>query len=137
MYITHKKGQIAVCEIQRRALDNDAIVSIPTTEERYDLIIDYEKTLYRTQVKYVDHSSPNANGSIIVDMRSKCRNNKNVKVYNETEIDMVLAYLPQLNKVVWIPPKIFHNKGSVSIRFAKSKSNRVKKMHFIEDFKIW
>jgi len=137
MYSTHKKGQIAVCEVQRRALDNDAIISIPTTEERYDLIIDYEGKLYKAQVKYTDHQSPKASGSTTIDLRSKCRNNNYIKKYQRDEVDVILAYIKPIDKIVWVFPDMFHDKGSLTIRYEESKSNRVKKTHMLKDFKVW
>jgi len=53
------------------------------------------------------------------------------------EVDVILAYIKPIDKVVWIFSDFFHNKGSLTIRYEKSKSNRSKKIHMIEDFKVW
>ncbi len=132
MYITHKKGQIAVCEVQRRALDHDIIISIPTTEERYDLVMDDGK-LHRVQVKYGDGGK--SEGSIFVDFRRVCRNNGYSKNYTSEEIDLILAYLPKVDKVVFIPPELFHNKTGLTIRTSPTKNNQTKGITFLEDLK--
>ena len=136
MYITHKKGQIAVCEIQRRALEKDVVVCIPTTEQRYDLIIEENNKLYKVQSKYVDAKVNESSGSVCLDFRKECRNNGKKRVYNDKEIDVVLAYLPKIKKVLWLGPEIFHNKGSITLRYELPKNNQKNGITMVDDL-IW
>src|SRR3990172_1003729 len=57
MYETHHKGELAFLKCSIRALEKGMILSRPTTETRYDAILDDGGKLLRVQVKYGDCQS--------------------------------------------------------------------------------
>jgi hypothetical protein len=51
-YSTAQKGELALLHVLQRAVENGWIVSRPTRDCRYDLVLDDGDRLYRAQVKY-------------------------------------------------------------------------------------
>jgi hypothetical protein len=90
---TEQKGQIALAKVLMEAAKKRAVVSIPTTQARYDLILDYEGRLYRVQVKYANGKSQNSQGAIRCDLR------KRTKCYRADEVDVMMVYIPQIDKI--------------------------------------
>jgi hypothetical protein len=136
MYQTHRKGEIACCEVKRHALDKDVIVSKPEIEARYDLVLDVDGKLYRAQVKYVDRAPSGCVGSIEVDLRKQCRNNGKTKKYSEKEVDVVLAFLPSTRQILWIPPSLFSGRSSISFRTEPAKNGQKKGVLMAQDY-VW
>jgi PD-(D/E)XK nuclease superfamily protein len=126
MYDTHKYGEIARCEVERRALEKNIIVSRPAIEARYDLILDIEGEFYRAQVKYADQDSRKSQNAIVLDLRKQCRNNGKTKKYSKEEIDVVLVYLPKIDNVLWIGPELFHERSTINLRLALPKKRNAK-----------
>jgi hypothetical protein len=135
MYETHQKGEIASCEVQRRAIEKGFIVSKPTTEARYDLLLDDGLKIHRVQVKYADAEGTDVD-STELDLRKECRNNGKSKVYTKDEIDLVLVYVPRIDNVICLGPELFHNRKTITVRFAPSGKYFGKKQHFANDL-IW
>lgn len=108
MLLTKNKGQMAMLKVQFEAQQRGYAISIPTTEERYDCIIDTGTYLYRTQVKYLDRvgsGRPNC-----VEWAGGGKADNRMKPYQSTEIDLLLLYIPKVDSIVYISPKQFHNK---------------------------
>jgi hypothetical protein len=121
MHSTFEKGEIAMLKVQLRALEKGVVVSKPTVESRYDLILDFNGKLFRAQVKY---AGDELGGAVQLDLRKETRNNGKKKVYLATEIDAVLVYIPQIDAVLWLPPDKFHGKQSINIRFNPCKNHQ-------------
>lgn len=123
MFETYQKGIIAELKVQLRAAEKGFIVSRPTTEARYDLIIDTGDERLRVQVKYADAKIGQA---IHLDLRKQTRNRGPRKTYTADEVDLILVYLPTLDLVSALKPEMFQGKGSISLRLAppKRKQNR-------------
>lgn len=108
MYVTYRKGQVAMLKVQLRANELGATVSLPTVEGRYDLIVDLQGRLYRAQVKYAGAVTKNgARGSVHLSLRKDTRGNKRTKLYRKEEVDVLLVYLPKIDEVLWIDPEFF------------------------------
>ena len=133
MYITHKKGEIAHLQIQMEAVQRGFIVSKPTTEARYDLILDNGTKLLKTQVKY---ASDLRNNAVRVDFRRETRNNGNKKTYHRKEIDIILVYIPQVNKIALINPDLFEERQCLHLRIVPPKNNQKKDILYLKDV-IW
>jgi hypothetical protein len=132
-----RKAEIAMVKVCMRALQLGAFVSKPVFEgARYDYIIEIGGKLYRAQVKYADgRTSRRTQGAVYINLRKQIKKNKNCP-YNESEIDALLVYVPKIDKVCWFGPEIFSGKQGLSIRFAPTKSGRVKGCIAAEDY-LW
>src|SRR5262249_35603547 len=106
---TDANGQIAFLRVQLEAARKGAVVLVPTTPVRYDLVLHYQGLFHRAQVKYVDCRSPNSQGAVRLDLRRRKR------CYTLEEIDVVLAYVPQIDKVCWLPAELFHQKVGLQL----------------------
>ena len=108
MFSTYQKGQIAQIKVELRAYEKGVVVSRPTIEARYDLILDVSGRLWRAQVK---HAQRSRNGSAYnVDLRKQTRNHKRRReqaTYTTDEIDVLMVYLPGLEEVLWVGPEVF------------------------------
>jgi PD-(D/E)XK endonuclease len=127
---TDQKGQIAFLKVQIEARMKGAVVLVPTTPERYDLVLHHQGQYYRAQVKYADADVPNSQGSVRVDLKRRGR------VYTEDEIDILLVYIPRIDKVCWLRPSAFHNKTAVCLRLQPA-NNGQKSGCWMADECIW
>lgn len=125
MHSNYRKGQEAVLKMQERALELGWDVCFPTVESRFDaILVDTDGKCHRVQTKYVDYVPSAAEGSVQVDLRKKTWNRGKTKTYSKAEIDAVVAYIPQAEKLVWLGPKIFDKKLAVRLRFRPAKNNQ-------------
>ena len=121
-----KKADIARLKIEMRALELGVICSRPVKEgTRYDLILDTGKKLYRAQVKYGNGCSSKATGAVQVNLRREIRKEKN-RPYSQDEIDVLLIYVPKIDKICWFGPEVFNAKSSISIRITPTKNGQLK-----------
>ncbi len=127
---TDQKGQIAFLKVQIEARMKGAVVLIPTTPERYDLVLHYQGRFYRAQVKYADGKTPHARGAVYVDLRRRKR------CYTQDEIDVLLVYVASIDKVCWFWPPVFHNKPSLYLRTEPAANNQKKGCRMVSDF-VW
>lgn len=124
---TGDKAHLALLKVQERALQIGAIVSLPAAEgKRYDAVIDWSGRLYRAQVKYADGKVGSASsGSVAVSIRSVSRDRKvHSTYYTKEEIDVLLVYLPAIDRIVWLGPEIFHGRRNLSIRYVPSRNSQ-------------
>jgi hypothetical protein len=124
------KGGIAELRAQLRAAEKGMVVSVPTTPCRYDLILDDGAKLIRAQVKYAEAEPSNCNGSVQVDLRRRG------EVYATDEVDLLLVYIPQVDKVLAFEPSVFCNRSMLVIRFEPPKNMQKKGVVLYSDF-IW
>ena len=127
---TEQKGQIAVLKVQIEAEKKRARVFLPTKQDRADMVLDYRGKLYRAQVKYADGKSPRSQGCFRLDLRRRKRR------YTSDEIDVLLVYIPQIDKVCWFGPEVFHNKPCLQLRLQPTKNGQQKGCRMVEDY-IW
>jgi hypothetical protein len=134
---TSNKGQLAVLKIQQRAMEKGCIVSVPTTESVYDLLIECNHKILRVQCKYGDGKVSEADGSVRIEF-SKREGNSKYKhgTYTSQEVDLILAYVPRIDKILAFPPSIFEGKRMICIRTELPKNNQKKGIRFADDF-IW
>jgi hypothetical protein len=127
---TDAKGEIACLKVRIEAIKRGVLVIQPPPYARYDLVLDYQAKLYRAQLKYADAKSQNSQGAVRLDLR------KRKKCYTKDEIDVLLAYVPQIDKICWFPPEIFHNKVALQLRLSPAKNGQKKGCLMVNDF-IW
>lgn len=130
------KGEKAVLKVYFRAIEKGIIVSKPVIEgTRYDVILDDGQNLQRAQIKYADGITRSP-GSVRVSLAKYTRNNRhNPLVYND-EIDVLLVYLPKVDKVCLLPKGVWKGKSSVYIRFCDSVNGQIYDCLRAEDY-LW
>lgn len=134
---TIQKGEIAFLVASRRAVEKDFIVSRPTIPARYDLILDSGGQLYRVQVKYADKMSSNSTGSVHLDLRRKSQSKSaRVRLYSVSEVDVLLVYLPTIDKILWFDSDKFDGRQSLTIRYQDTLNGQRARVLFADDY-IW
>ncbi len=127
---TDANGEIACLKVRIEAIKKGIVVFQPPPYVRCDLLLDYQGKLYRAQVKYADAKSQNSQGAIRLDLR------KRKKCYTKDEIDVVLVYIPQIDKICWFPPEVFHNKVGLQLRLLPAKNGQKNGCRMVDDF-LW
>ncbi len=128
---TDEKGQIAVCKVCVEAIKRGAELYFPTTPVRYDLIMDYQGKLYRAQVKYADGKCHHATGVIPLHLRKR-----KGRCYTRDEIDVLLVYIPSIDRVCWFGPEIFDNKMVLHLRLTPARNNQRSGCLMVQDH-LW
>jgi len=126
------KGRYAELRVELRAAELGFIVSRPQTQARYDLILDDGEQLYRVQVKYAATKSTHASGSFPVFLQKK-KGNEPYRRYKKSEVDLVIAYLPAVDSLVKLGPKLFDKKTAVTIRTEAPRNGQKRGVIFLED----
>lgn len=132
---TQQKSEIAHLKVAFRAIELGVILSKPIIETRYDYIADQNGKLERCQVKYASKSNRNAEGSVVVNLRTWAPGRKRERVYEATEVDALFVYVPQVDMVCKFPPAVFVGKASFYLRYAPSKSGRKMGVILAEQYK--
>lgn len=130
---TNTKGQLAISMAELRAFELGYLPSRPLYDARYDLIIDKQGKLLRAQVKYADGKPTNTAGAVVVKLEYENRKKK-FYTYQNREVDVLIVYIPKLNKLCYLPKKVFINKRKLSIRISKSKNNQKKGIIAAENY---
>ena len=123
MFVTHSKGEVAQLHVELRAAEKGITVSRPTTEARYDLLLDLDGVIEKAQVKYAGYWR---NDAVQVDLRRDTRNNKVKKTYKRDEVDAVYVYIPDKGKIYKLGPDIFDGRTTLNIRFSLPKNGQRK-----------
>lgn len=133
---TNDKGEYALLKVKQLALERNITLSQPTMpSRRYDLIVDCGERLVRAQVKYADAKITNASGSVYLNLRKVTRGNKPGKqFYTAEEIDVLLVYLPKIDRILWLKAEHFHCKSAIAIRFEPTKNNQSKGCLMAQDY---
>ena len=119
-------GLIAQNKAELRAIEKGYLVSKPITEcARYDMVVDNCITLERVQVKYAGTKNKESTGSCKVDFRKKSINGNQRNFYTKSEIDAVLVYIPDIDKLCYFPISFVENKSTITIRYDKPKNNQM------------
>jgi hypothetical protein len=128
---------LAELQVRRRAMELGMIVSVPTdASARYDAILDDGSRLYRAQIKYCDRSG-GSDGAIQIELTSYHRSGKLSSAgYTNGEIDVLLLYVPRLDKILWLGPEIFSGKHAIQIRLEPTKNGQMKGCLFAQDY-LW
>jgi len=122
-----EKGILAVLKVQQRAVEKGQLVSVPINPCRYDLVLDDGAKLTRAQVKYGNIASPHSTGAVRVTLQ------RHGKTYSAREIDVLLVYLPSVDKVCWFTSETFEGRNELYIRTEATKNNQKKKCLLAED----
>lgn len=125
---TVQKGEIAFLKCSLRAVELGAVLSKPTTDARYDAILDIKGDLSRVQVKYCDSPATKSQHAIRLTLARRGRR------YVKAEIDAILVFIPQLDRIVRLTHEHFDEKREISLRLKPSANGQVKKVRLAEDY---
>ncbi len=133
---TTAKGEYACTKFELRAYEKGAIVSKPICECSYDRIIDYNGKMYKVQVKYANSASSAAEGAVQAVVGKAAKEKGHHVPYLEDEIDIIVVYLPKIDKICWFEKDIWKGKKKLQIRYEPPKNNQKKGCRLASDF-IW
>lgn len=135
---TIQKGMLAELKVQQRAMELGMTVYVPTDHSaRYDAVIDDGQHLYRAQVKYCDSPAGCCQGAVSLELTSSHRSGKlSYRGYTSKEIDVLLVYVPRVEKILWLEPKVFEGRPRIQIRLEPTKNGQVKNCLFADDY-VW
>lgn len=123
MMKTFEKGHYACLKFELRAHEKGFSVSKPTlAESRYDYILDDGSRLWRVQVKYAGGKSSNSSGAATCNLTRQ--GHRRLGSYSACDVDVVVAYLPQVDKLAWILPEKFEGKSLINIRYEAPRNGQ-------------
>ena len=97
---------------------------------KIDMIVEYNSKLIKIQVKYAKEK----NGVAILHLRKSGPNGYRY-TYQVSDTDIFSVYLPDQDKVLFIPAKLAcENKNAFIIRYKESKNLQKSKVHHINEF---
>lgn len=130
------KGKIAELKTEMRASELGMTISRPTTDARYDYVLDDGKKLHKIQVKYAGYSPSTDDNVVVVNLRKNNHNSHSkTRVYLESEIDALVVYILKTDQICWLPAKIFHGKMNINLRM-DDPDRKCKNMILSKDY-IW
>ena len=135
MHSTHQKGEIAQLKVQLRAAEKGVILSRPLIDSRYDFVLDDGRKLERVQVKYASGKAPHSNGSIKINLKS-WEGRKLRRRYCADEVDALLVYIPQIDKILRFEAGFFCERESFIVRIQPAKNGQTKGTLSATDF-VW
>ena len=131
----NEKGDLAVFKVCLAASEKGYIISRPLSDSsRYDLVIDTGKKLLKAQVKYANGKATQSTGSVRVCLEKK--HGDKVLTYTSEEIDLLLVYVPRVDKICAFESDDFSGKRNLYIRVVPAKNKQSKGCIFLEDY-LW
>lgn len=133
---TDKKGALAERLFDAEALKRGLTVSVPISEAVYDRILERQDgSLVRVQIKYADNDGPSHSGGAVTVGLEGSRNGKTSRrAYTDEDVDAVVVYLPQTDRLYWLPPEVFVGKRGVALRLFPPRNNQRANVNMAEDF---
>lgn len=131
---TQSDGETAVLKVQLRALEKGYIISTPTIDARYDLIIDTHDKLLKAQIKYNNRLL--RCGAIGINLYKKRQFTNKMLVYTANEIDLFLVYVFKIDKILAFNEQYLDGRHHLNVRLKPRQQESVKEYMWYEDF-IW
>lgn len=138
---TNTKGEIAKLKVELRAAEKGWISSRTIEGARYDLVLDDGSKLFKVQVKWTSVVSAHSSGAVQVSLRQNNGDDRNLiyrrrktRTYNRDEVDAVVVYISQIDKLCWFDPEVFENKDVLNIRYEPTKNGQIKNVMFAENY---
>jgi len=113
------KGQVAQLEVELCAYRKGYFTSRPQTDLEYDLVIDTHKELIRAQIKFCNRKRHN-NDNLELNLYNK---NSNRLYYSNKNVDIILVYVPEVDKVLAYNSDKFHKRKTISINLTDKSSS--------------
>lgn len=118
--ISHHKGEIAVLYVELEANRRGYIVNYPrNSNSLYDMIVDNGKELLKVQVKYLNRRKSNAKDILELDLTNKSSSRK---FYTKEDINLLLVYVPAIDKILYFLPHNFDKKTSIRVHLTDQNS---------------
>lgn len=119
---TNSKGDLAIAKVLLSATEKGFVVSKPMSDSsRYDLVVDDGK-LNRTQVKYADGKASHADGVARLCLEKRYKNK--ILYYSEKDIDLLLVYIPKIDRICAFKSDMFAGRSNLYIRYEPSKNGQ-------------
>ena len=135
MLTTNQKGAIAETGIAHQAVRLGIEVYRPIFEGgRYDLIFGVSDLLFRVQCKWAAR-----HGDVIpVRCYSARRSASGLlkRSYTPAEVDLIVAYCPDLDSCYVLPLDLFGTRSEVQLRLAPTRNNQRARIHWASDFAL-
>ncbi len=131
---TINKGRLAELKVEQRSAELNYIVSKPTTEVAYDLILDNGNKLLKAQIKYGNGVSSHSTGAVVVNLRRRKGSTYSKNATYSKEIDVILVYVPKINKILYFDYDVFSGKSNLYIRIDQPKNGQKKRVIFSKDY---
>lgn len=128
------KAEIAKLKVELRAAELDWIASRPVEGVRYDLILDDGKRLFRVQVKYVNYSESAGSVFVHLDKFNGKSQTRTLHPYYKTEVDAIIIYIPAVDRLCWLGPKVFHGRHCISLRYVPLQGKRTSQAKQASDY---
>ncbi len=109
---SRSKGQIAQLKIELEAANKNYIISRPSVDCYYDLILDpgtKKEEIFRAQIKFCNRLHGNH-----LELRLDDKKSKRI-YYSDSWIDCLLVYIPKFNVILKYGQKHFHHKKRLTI----------------------
>jgi hypothetical protein len=135
MHVTHRKGEIAQIKVMLRAAEKGVVLSKPLIESRYDFILDDGEKLERVQVKYAGGKLTHSQGSVRINLKS-WEGRKMRRRYSVNEVDALLVYIPQIDKILRFEANFFCEREGFAVRIEPAKNGQTKGILNATDF-LW
>lgn len=134
---TSQKAAIAEHRVIAQALEFGFTVSVPTTPARYDVVFEKGGEFLRPQVKYGGHAPNRSTGACRVSFNCWGGDGgKRSRTYQDDEIDLMLAFIPETEQIVELPRELYQGRQSVILRLVPSKNAQTKGINLVDDL-VW
>lgn len=117
------RGQIAQLKIELESANRGYVISRPSVDCYYDVLIDTVKSIIRCQIKYCNRRSSSNKANL--ELRLDNHGTKRI-FYSKTMVDYIFVYLPQKDIILKYEQKQFHRKKTIQINLTNPSS----KWHF-------
>lgn len=127
------KGHLASIKFDLRAAEKGIVVSVPQIPCRYDRVVEIDGKFFRVQIKYAGGTTQSSGVASARIKRPRDRQG-DLRGYSADEIDAIVLYLPQVDKLCWLEPDCFVGRTELTMRYDESKNGQIANCHFIEDY---
>lgn len=88
---------------------------------------------WRVQVKYAGEIAKTS-GAHLVKLKRNSRSQGAVRSYTEDETDIVVAYIPMTQDILWLPPELFLDRSYLSFQYKEKTTSIFPTIRYVEDY---
>ena len=114
-----QKGQIAQLKCQLEANLRGYICSLPTTPQNFDVLLTKNQETIRTQIKYCNCLERKNKKRLRLKLGGSTFNRK---YYTKNNFDMLLVYVPSVDKILAYHASSFHKRATILINLKDKRS---------------
>jgi hypothetical protein len=129
---TNQKGAIAEAAIIHEATKLGIPVLRPTTDERYDIVLDLRGRFVRVQCKWAA-----LKGEVVAFPCRSCRRAREGlrhRPYRSEEIDAFAAYCADLDRSFYVPMHVAQGRLAIQFRISPTRNNQRVGVNWADDF---